>query len=82
MGAGGPESQWRGSGRQLERVQNVAHLSAEGIIDELVLANARQPLERSRYHMRGPMIVIAGEVGQAHVRVGQLGLDTTFDFRS
>jgi hypothetical protein len=97
MGAAVKESQWPpglwrwlgaaplfgGRGRrQLKCMQDIAHLPAERIVNELVLADARQSLEGGGHDMGSPVVVISGKVGQLDLGVGQLCLDAPFDLGS
>ena len=47
-------------------MQDAAHLSLEGIIDKLVLADARETCELGADDFGLPVVIIAGEVGERY----------------
>src|SRR5262245_39835626 len=67
------------AGLQRQRVQRAAHLSAQRVIDHLMLLHPRFAAERGGDHGRRIVIAIAGEVADRHLRVRDLALDQPLD---
>src|SRR5689334_12810566 len=54
----------RRCGCELQGMQNIPHAAAKCIVDHLMLLDTALALERRRNHMRGPVVVVPGEVLQ------------------
>jgi coenzyme PQQ precursor peptide PqqA len=69
----------RQCGGELQGVQRAAHLASQSVVDHLVLLDTAFAFERCANDMRRPMIVVANEVFQLDLGIGELGLDQTLD---
>src|SRR6185437_12090990 len=77
---------WRASvlGRarlQGEGVQLVAHAAAQGLVDHLMLLDARLALEGGGDDMRRVMVAVAPEILDRHPRIGEAVADQLLDRR-
>src|SRR4051794_19369542 len=70
---------FRRRGAQRQGVQLAAHPGAEGLVDDLVLLQARLAAERFRGDVRPVVVAVAREILDPDLGVGQAVLDQALD---